>query len=66
MSRSLWFGVNNQGNKNGYNYENHEDTENAEAASPSTLMNPSIQQPEIIGKLRLSSIDPRSNNKSMN
>lgn len=41
-------------------YENHEDGEKAVAASPSTFINPSIQQPEMIGRLRLSSIDPRS------
>jgi hypothetical protein len=53
-----------QGDKNGPNYENHEDeNENALAASPSALMNPSIQQPEMIGRLRLSSIDPRSNKR---
>ena len=57
MSRSLWLGKRSKG---GPNYENHED-ENALAASPSAFMNPSIQQPEMIGRLRLSSIDPRSN-----
>ena len=48
-SRKEWFG-----------YENHEDAENAVAANPRTFVNPSMQQPEMIGRLRLSSIDPRS------
>lgn len=46
--------------KGGPGYENQEDGEKAVATSPSTFINPNIQQPEMIGRLRLSSIDPRS------
>jgi hypothetical protein len=49
-----------QGDMGGSNYENHEHEEKAVAACPSIFINPSIQQPEMIGRLRLSSIDPRS------
>ena len=41
-------------------YENHDVGEKTLAASPSSFINPSIQQPEMMGRLRLSSIDPRS------
>jgi hypothetical protein len=44
----------------GPDYENHKEGEKELAASPSTFINPSIQQPEMMGRLRLSSIDPRS------
>lgn len=49
-----------QGDKD---YENQEDGEKAAVVRPSTFINPSIQQPEMIGRLRLSSIDPRSEKK---
>ena len=51
---------NTKRNKEGPDYEIHKDGEKAFAANPSIFTNPSIQQPEMMGKLRLSSIDPRS------